>query len=669
MEVSTFEALGLGPDALKAIEKKGFEEPTPIQVLTIPRLLKEGPCLVARARTGTGKTAAFGLPLVELLSKPAPGVRALILVPTRELALQVSGEILSLKYSAFPRIAPVYGGASMGEQLRRLSQGVDVVVGTPGRVLDHLERGTLDLSKLEFLILDEADEMLDMGFIEDIETVLSRSRPERRVVLFSATMPGGILAVAKRHLGAYEIVEDYSEAVATELAEQVWLEVREGDRLEALCRVIDAEDEFYGIVFTATRVEADRIAKALEERGYGAEALHGEITQEGRERVLARFRDKRATILVATDVAARGLDIECLTHVVNWSLPHDPESYLHRVGRTGRAGNAGTALTFVTPEEYRKLFRFKRAAGSSFKKGRVPAIADVIGAKRERIAAKILSRAAAAAIEEEKTEEAAVLDAAQDKIFGSALGLEAEGGETASPEVGAAKLLPAKSKGGKSAPVKSAAAKAASSKADSDAMELWGDFADDLLARLPPREALAAALFEAFGDELDPARYREIQDASVDAAATARLFIGLGRKDGANPRSLAALVKRLSGLPDRLVGGIEVYENFSFLTVPFEAAERVLAEARRSGGLPPVRLATPRGGEEEGRGGQRRGGYPSRGDAPPPRGAPYESRSGRSRAPHGSESYRRGPDREHKGGPSKRYDKASDSNGAAKKPK
>jgi ATP-dependent RNA helicase DeaD len=351
-------------------------------------------------------------------------------------------------------------------------------------------------------------------------------------------MPAGIVHVAKRRLGAYEIVEDFSEAVATELAEQVWLEVRDGDRLEALCRVMDVEEDFFGIVFTSTRVEADRVAKALEERGYDAEALHGEIPQEHRERILARFRERKIRVLVATDVAARGIDIDRLSHVVNWSLPHDPDAYVHRVGRTGRAGNAGTALTFVTPEEYRKLFRFKRAAGAGFKKAKVPEVNEVLTAKRERLRGKILSR------------------------------------------------------------VESLAAKGA----DTEAAKIWRELADDILAKAVPGEALAAALFEAFGSEIDPARYRQIEECSVDAAATARLFVGVGKRDRATPKGIAALVKRISGLPDKLIGGIEIYENFTFLTVPFEAAEKVIAEARRTGGLPPVRLATPKGGDTGSRG-------------------------------------------------------------------
>ena len=530
MTSSSFSSFGLTPATLKALERKGFEEPTPIQALTIPRLLSPGPDLIARARTGTGKTAAFGIPLVERLSSPAKQLRALVLVPTRELALQVTGELLSLRSGDRPRVAAVYGGASMGEQLRRLAFGVDVVVGTPGRILDHLGRGTLDLSHIEYLILDEADEMLDMGFIEDIETIMEKCGDQRRVMLFSATMPRGIVQVAKRHLGAYDIVEDASEAVATELAEQVWLEVRESDKLEALCRIMDVEEDFYGIVFTSTRVEADRISKALEERGYDAEPLHGDITQDRRERVLSRFRDRRVRILVATDVAARGIDIERLSHVVNWSLPHDPDAYVHRVGRTGRAGNAGTALTFVTPDEYRKLFRFKKAAGAGFKKAKVPAVDEVLAARRDRIRGRLLASAEAFGAGEEEARTA-----------------------------------------------------------------LWRGLADELLARLEARDALAAALFEAYGSEVDPARYRDIEESSVDAAATARLFIGLGRRDRATPRDLAQLVRKLTGLPDRLVGGIEVYESFSFANVPFETAEKAIAEARRSGGFPAIRLATPRG--------------------------------------------------------------------------
>jgi ATP-dependent RNA helicase DeaD len=399
---------------------------------------------------------------------------------------------------------------------------------------------------------------------------------KRRVVFFSATMPTGIIRVAKRRLGAYEIVEDFSEAVATELAEQVWLEVREGDKLEALCRVMDVEEDFYGIIFTTTRIEAERVAKALEERGYDAEALHGEIPQDRRERILAKFREKRVRVLVATDVAARGIDIDNLSHVVNWSLPHDPEAYVHRVGRTGRAGNAGMAITLVTPDEYRKLFRFKHVAGVGFKKAKVPEVDEVLAARKDRLREKILAKA-------------------------SVLAAEAEAGDV-DASAGAEQIKKA--------------ARSSSKK------ELWLELADELLASAQPRDALSAALFEAFGAEIDPARYKKIEGYSVDAAATARLFIGSGKADRATPARLASLVKRLSGLPDRLIGGIEIYENFSFVTVPFETAEKVLAEARRAGGVPAVRYATPKVGVSQ------RGAIPGRRSAAASgRRAPYGPRS------------------------------------------
>jgi ATP-dependent RNA helicase DeaD len=590
MDIPTFESFGLGPSTLEALARKGFEEPTPIQALTIPRLLKPGPDLIARARTGTGKTAAFGIPFAELLASPAGRVRALVLVPTRELALQVTAELVSLRIGSCPRVAAVYGGASMGEQLRRLGAGVDVVVGTPGRILDHLGRKTLDVSEIEFLVLDEADEMLDMGFIEDIEAIMEKCGEKRRVVLFSATMPAGIVHVAKRRLRDFETVEDSSEAVATELADQVWLEVREGDKLEALCRIMDVEEDFFGIVFTTTRIEADRVSKALEERGYDSEALHGDIPQDRRERILAKFRERRIRVLVATDVAARGIDIDRLSHVVNWSLPHDPEAYVHRVGRTGRAGNAGTAITLVTPDEYRKLFRFKRAAGTGFKKAKVPEVDEVLAAKRGRLRARILARASALA-EESQAKEGEAEGAAELAANAEAAAAIPKAG--AAPGAAALGATP-----GAAAPgvMPNRKATREAKRAAAHAVKLWRELADDILATVEPGEALAAALFEAFGGEIDPGRYKRIEEYSVDAAATARLFVGVGKRDRATPKGLADMVKRVAGLPDRLIGGIEIYENFSFMTVPFEAAEKVIAEARRSGGMPPVRLATPKGG-------------------------------------------------------------------------
>jgi len=553
MPSPTFADFGFSAPVLEALTKKGFEEPTPIQALAIPLLLHGTAHLVARARTGTGKTAAFGLPLVEKLSTPGPKVRALILVPTRELAVQVAGEISSFAPGPTPRIATVYGGASMGEQLRRLSRGVDIVVGTPGRVIDHIDRKTLDLSGLEWLILDEGDEMLDMGFIEDIEKVMDAANPDRRVVLFSATMPYAITRIARERLGTFETVEDTTNPVQAGLTDQIWLEVRERDKLEALCRIVDAEDEFYGLVFCHTKIETDAVARALSE--------------------------KKTLVLVATDVAARGIDVERLTHVVNFNLPFDPESYTHRIGRTGRAGNKGTAITFVTPEEYRRLFALRRASGDGLHKGTVPSVSDVIDAKRSRIIAK----ASEAAREVLGLELPSHVD-------------ESEAQEEGSTETGGSSADEAPENEAPEGDEPKARSKPKAVKKPNPNVAAFYALADELLVSLPPREALASLAAAAYSGDLDPSRYGEVRDVSVDTAATARLYVGIGKQDGAWPKDVAAVVKRLTGLPDRLIDDVEVLERFSFASVPFEAAEKAIAEARKQRGAPPVRIATPKGG-------------------------------------------------------------------------
>ena len=643
MTTLKFADFGLSAPVLEALAKKGFEEPTPIQALAIPRLLSGSAHLLARARTGTGKTAAFGLPLVDRLCEPGPKVRALVLVPTRELALQVAGEISSLVAGRAPSIAVVYGGASMGEQLRRLSRGVDIVVGTPGRVLDHIDRKTLDLSGLEWLVLDEADEMLDMGFIEDIERVMDASNPARRVVLFSATMPAAIMRIARDRLGEFERVEDDTNPVQAGLTDQIWLEVRERDKLEALCRIVDSEDEFYGLVFCHTKVETDAVARALGERGYAAEALHGDVSQDMRERILGRFRERKTLILVATDVAARGIDVVMLTHVVNFNLPFDPESYTHRIGRTGRAGNKGTAITFVTPEEYRRLFALRRASGDGLRKGTVPSVDEVIDAKRDRIRLKAVEAASellgirvpggADGVGDDEEEQASVDDAGQP-------GAEAESGiaasDAAAPDAGDA---------GPDAEARDAAAEAARLKAieKEKTRKAWAErsmgafwkLADELLETLSPREALAALAAAAYAADLDPRRYGEVRDVSVDSAATARLYIGIGRRDGVWPKDVAEVVKKLTGLPDRLVDDIEVLDRFSFASVPFEAAERALAEARKNRGAPFVRIAGPKGSDQ----GAPRGGPGGFGGKPgaygPRKSGPYRPRDPAAPGPGG----------------------------------
>lgn len=384
MDLTKFKELGLSELTLEALRKKGFEEPTEIQAKVIPMLLDGDMNIIGQAQTGTGKTAAFALPLIERLPGGAKYPQAIILCPTRELALQVSEEIISLRGKSRVSILAVYGGQSIGQQISRLKRGVDIVVGTPGRVIDHINRKTLRLEEISYLILDEADEMLNMGFIDDIEKILKHTNEEKRILLFSATMPKVILSLAKKYMGEYEKVSVHAE-LTTDLTDQIYFEVRYSDKFEALCRIIDVEEDFYGLVFCRTKVDVDTVSSHLIDRGYDADGLHGDLSQNQRERTMGKFRNRRINILVATDVAARGLDINNLTHVINYSLPQDPESYVHRIGRTGRAGQQGTAITFITPSEYRKLVFIQRVAKTDIRKEKLPRVQDVISFKRNRL--------------------------------------------------------------------------------------------------------------------------------------------------------------------------------------------------------------------------------------------------------------------------------------------
>jgi len=386
-----FRELGLSDRIISALEKKGFEEPTPIQEKTIPLLLSGSKDIIGQAQTGTGKTAAFGLPILEKITKHEGHVQAIVVAPTRELAIQVADELESFKSDRRIKIATVYGGQSISQQLRRLKSGVDIVVGTPGRIIDHLNRKSLKLAQTRFVVLDEADEMLNMGFREDIENILSHANEDRQMLLFSATMPPEILAIAKRFMGDYDIVRVKKQQLTTNLTDQIYFEVNRNDKFEALSRIVDLEEDFYGIVFCRTKVDVDTVSTKLMQRGYDADALHGDVSQHQRERILRKFKSKDLNVLVATDVAARGLDINDLSHVINYSLPQDPESYVHRVGRTGRAGKEGTAITFVTPDEYRKLMYIQKVAKTDIRKEEVPDVKDVIEIKKTRIMEELKS--------------------------------------------------------------------------------------------------------------------------------------------------------------------------------------------------------------------------------------------------------------------------------------
>lgn len=383
--MTTFEELGLSENTLKVLKRKGFEEPTPIQIKTIPAILGGKKDIVGQAQTGTGKTAAFGLPMIELLPERSKTVQAIVLTPTRELAIQVADEINSLKGEKRLSIIPVYGGQSIELQLKSLKKGVDIVVGTPGRVLDHLRRRTLRLDAISYLVLDEADEMLNMGFLDDVKEIMEHTSPEKRTMLFSATMPSEIMQIAQKYMGEYELIKVTKGQLTVSQTDQIYFEVSEADKFEALCRIIDMEEEFYGLVFCRTKIDVDKVANHMIERGYDADALHGDMSQAQREKIMNKFKKRQLNVLVATDVAARGIDVQDLTHVINYALPQDPESYVHRIGRTGRAGKEGIAITFITPAEYRKLQFIQSRAKADIRRAKLPKIKDVIKAKKLRI--------------------------------------------------------------------------------------------------------------------------------------------------------------------------------------------------------------------------------------------------------------------------------------------
>lgn len=511
-----FASLGLTSKTMNALKVRGFEEPTEIQSLTIPLILNTDQDVIAQAQTGTGKTAAFGLPLIEKLNPVSKHPQALILAPTRELVIQIAEEINSLKGDSKLTIAPIYGGQSYELQFDRLKKGVSIVVGTPGRIIDHITRKTLVLDKIDYLVLDEGDEMLNMGFIEDIETILQNTPEQKRVFLFSATMPPRIKDLASKYMKDSSHVKAQTN-LTTNLTDQIYFEVARQDKFEALCRIIDIESVFYGIIFCRTKVEVDEVASKLIDRGYMADGLHGDISQSQREQILKKFRKRQTSLLVATDVAARGIDINNLTHVINFSLPQDPEAYIHRIGRTGRAGNQGTAVTFVTPEEFSKLGFIKRIVNASIKKKEIPEVDQIVAARKNRF-----------------TEE----------IKGMLYNQE---------------------------------------------NEQYRQWASELVNEADTQEVIAAILQHAFHKALNKNEYRKLTPITRknssnrftnDMAGKTRLYIAKGKNDGLNKKELAEFIFEQTGTAKKAIEDIEVLDSYSFVTVPFEHAERIIAQLR-----------------------------------------------------------------------------------------
>lgn len=564
-EEVSFEDLGLDEYTLKAVEKKGFKIPSPIQILAIPRLLNGDTNLIARARTGTGKTAAFGLPIIQSIREKSDSVQALILEPTRELAVQTCEEMKSFSNDGLPRTTVLYGGASYSNQIKDLKRGCEIVVGTPGRIKDHLERKTLDLSKIKYFILDEGDEMLDMGFIDDIREIFQQANPESRILLFSATMPAPILKIAADFMGEYDIIEEEKVIDEALLIEQKYWIVKESEKIEALVRLIDISPDFYGLVFTMTKMDADNVTRQLDLRGYEAAALHGDIMQNQREKVLERFRSKKTRILVATDVAARGIDISGLSHVVNYSLPFDTATYVHRIGRTGRAGTTGTAITFVRPEERRKLSFFiknvSKATKSQLEEGKIPSVNEVLSIKENRLIEELKSKLFKETNSNQNSEN-------ETEHFPSE--------ETDKIEVKKLELL--------------------------EVPEKYQKIAENLTENQDAIKVLANVLSVMYGEKLSPKHYGKINTKEFGQKSNQkRIFISLGKKDGYHAREIADYLSEMLHIPGRLIDDIDVAQQFSLASLPTDSAKKAVEMSKSNKKIPHIHFDE----KEEGRGSRR----------------------------------------------------------------
>ena len=529
---SGFAALGLAEPLLAAITGLGYEEPTPIQREAIPVLLS-GRDVLAQAATGTGKTAAFALPMLHRLARPAASARAtrgLVIVPTRELAMQVAEAIHKYGRGAGVAVVPVYGGASMPQQLRALGRGATVVVATPGRALDHLRRGSLDLSAIELVVLDEADEMLDMGFADDLESLLDATPGTRQTALFSATLPKRIQAIAQKYLttpARITVTLEKSSAAKGPHVRQLAFVVSRAQKPMALQRVLDSENPTSALVFCRTRLEVDTLVESLNAHGYRAEALHGGMQQRQRDAVMKRFRDAKADLLVATDVAARGLDIQQLSHVFNYDVPSAPEAYVHRIGRTGRAGRGGMAVTLVEPREHRLLRTIENLTKQKIDVRPLPTVADLRARRLELTRASLREHLLAGDFDDVRVvvqslaEEFDVLD-----VAAAAVKL-AHGTLTRSDDT-----------------------------RDLDSVQLT--------AGPGPRSSSAP----------------RVREPPRDGADTVRLFIGAGREAGIRPADLVGAIANEARVSSSRLGAIEISDRFSLVEVPAAEANQIIKAMR-----------------------------------------------------------------------------------------
>ena len=503
-----FEELNIDERILRAVEDMGFEEASPIQANAIPAVL-EGRDVVGQAQTGTGKTAAYSIPMLQKIDPDLKKVQAIVLCPTRELAVQVSEEIRKLaKYMSDIKVLPVYGGQEIVKQIKSLKAGVQIVVGTPGRVMDHMRRKTVKFDHVSMVILDEADEMLDMGFREDMETILTDTPKDRQTVLFSATMPKAIMDIAKRFQNDAQVIKVVRKELTVENIEQYYYEVRPKNKCEVLCRLIDIYNPRLSVVFCNTKRQVDELISDLKGRGYFADGIHGDMKQAQRDRVMADFRNGKTEILIATDVAARGIDVDDVDIVFNYDLPQDEEYYVHRIGRTGRAGREGLALTFISGKEVYKLKDIEHYCKTKIKAKPIPSLDDVKNTKLEVLFEKIKETIA-------------------------------EGGI-------------------------------------SDMIEMVENHVND--EDYTSMDMAAALLKMVIGDSLD--RDDDVEEVHFDMYEDdnrmVRLFINVGKKDKIKPANILGAIAGESGMPGKLVGAIDMLDNYTFVEVPAKHADKVL---------------------------------------------------------------------------------------------
>ncbi len=537
---STFASLGLSPVLVDALTGLGYEEPTPVQQAAIPHLL-EGRDILAQAATGTGKTAAFALPLLQRLPQTAPEPSKpaiLVLTPTRELAVQVAEAFHRYGRALGALTVPIYGGQEFSQQIRVLRRGVHVVVATPGRALDHMRRNTLDLSSLMAVVLDEADEMLDMGFADEIEAILEATPEGRQTALFSATMAPRIAKIAKKHLrdpAQVLVAQEATAAGEMPKVRQTAYVVARGQKVQALGRVLDLEAPTLALIFCRTRNEVDALAESLGGRGYQVQALHGGMTQDQRDRVMKRTRGGTVDILVATDVAARGLDIEQITHVVNFNVPESPAAYVHRIGRTGRAGREGVAITFAEPREHRMIKNIEQLTRQKVEIARLPTVLDVRNKQLEVTRASIREAILGGDLDgyrvvvESLAEEHDIMDIATAAVK---LAHQAEVGAIEEAEI-----------------------------------------------EQPPLQRERPGVSARSSSSSGP-RSRETAAPRKRSVGMSRIYIGSGRKDNMRPADLVGAIANEAQIEAKQIGSIEITDRFSLVELPEELVDSVIAALR-----------------------------------------------------------------------------------------